>query len=124
VVEERIRQAQAEGQFDGLPLGQKCAAIDEPYDELWWVRRFLRREGLAVLPVSLEIRRDVQRELARIFTLAAEDEVRVEVAKLNERIRAANYRAVSGPPSTTCLLEADEVVAQWRLQRNDMRSSS
>jgi hypothetical protein len=47
MVEERIRQAQEEGLFDHLPgLGEKCAAIDEPYDELWWVRRVMRREGL------------------------------------------------------------------------------
>lgn len=115
VVEERIRQAQDEGQFDALPgLGEKCAAIDEPYDELWWVRRFLKREGLGPLPISLEIRRVVETELARIGKLRDESQVRAAVAKLNERIRDANYRSVSGPASTVCQLDMDEVVARWR----------
>jgi hypothetical protein len=115
LVEERIRQAQDDGQFDQLAgLGEKCAAIDEPYDELWWVRRLLKREGLGSLPISLEIRRVVEVELARIATLADENAVRAAVAKLNERIRDANYRAVHGPMSTTCQLDIDEIVARWR----------
>jgi hypothetical protein len=115
LVEERIRQAQEEGQFDELPgLGQRCAAIDEPYDELWWVRRLLKREGLASLPISLEIRRVVEVELARIAELTNEDQVRAAVERLNQRICDANYRAVSGPASTTALLDVDEVVVHWR----------
>jgi hypothetical protein len=115
LVEERIRQAQDEGQFDQLPgLGEKCAAIDEPYDELWWVRRFLKREGLGPLPISLEICRVVEVELARIAALSSEERVRTAVAALNERIRDANYRSVSGPPSTASQLDVEQVVIHWR----------
>lgn len=60
MVEDRIRQAQEEGQFDDLPgFGKKCPAIDEPYDEFWWVRRFLQREGLTTLPDGFKPQRDV-----------------------------------------------------------------
>jgi len=118
LVEERIQGAQAEGQFDNLPgFGKRCAAIDEPYDELWWVKRFLRRENLANLPISLEIRRDVERELTRIMALPDEQQVRDAVARLNEKIFQANLRAVHGPPSNTPLLEADDVVVSWRRRR-------
>ena len=125
LVEQRIRDAQSDGQFDDLPgLGEKCAAIDEPYDELWWVRRFLRREGLQTMPASLEIRREVEIELARIWELATEEAVRRVVMSLNERIRAANYRSITGPPSTTCQLEVDEVVACWRKIREQRTGSA
>lgn len=117
LIEERILAAQAEGAFENLPdFGRPCTAIDEPYDELWWVRKFMRREGLQVVPVSLEIRRTVEDELRRIAEMPTEDAVRGAVTELNEKIRDANYRSVSGPPSTTCLLDEEEVVAVWHRQ--------
>ena len=115
LVEERIQNAQDRGEFDNLPdFGKPCAAIDEPYDDLWWVRKLMRREGLAVLPASLEIRKVVEDELQRIESLRNEEDVRRAVSKLNEKIRQANYRSVNGPASTTCLLDEDAVVAGWR----------
>ena len=118
LVEERIQNAQAAGKFDNLPgFGRPCAAIDEPYEEHWWVRKLMRREGLEVLPVSLEIRRIVEKELARIASLPTEDAVRRAVAALNKKIRDANYRSVTGPASTTSLLDEEQVVAQWRERR-------
>ena len=121
LVEERIQNALAEGRFDNLPdFGQPCAAIDEPYDELWWIRRLMRREGLAVLPAILEIRKVVEDELKRIEAMTREQDVRQAVTKLNEKIRAANVRSVSGPASTTCLLEVDKVVDAWQERRFPM----
>jgi hypothetical protein len=47
VAENRIRQAIEEGKFDDLPgLGKPIPDIDEPYDPLWWVRQWVRREQL------------------------------------------------------------------------------
>jgi len=47
VAENRIREAMAEGAFDNLPgQGKPIPDIDEPYDELWWFKRWLRRENL------------------------------------------------------------------------------
>jgi DnaJ homologue, subfamily C, member 28, conserved domain len=47
IAESRIRQAMEEGQFDNLPgLGKPIPDIDEPYDPLWWVRKWMRREKL------------------------------------------------------------------------------
>ena len=47
IAEHRIRQAMEEGQFDNLPgLGKPIPDIDEPYDPLWWVRKWVRREQL------------------------------------------------------------------------------
>jgi hypothetical protein len=50
IAENRIQQAMEEGQFDDLPgAGKPIADIDEPYDPLWWVRKWVRREGLSRL---------------------------------------------------------------------------
>ncbi len=48
VAENRIREAIERGWFDGLPArGGPIDGIDEPYDPLWWLKRWVRRERLA-----------------------------------------------------------------------------
>lgn len=48
ISENRIRQAIEEGKFDDLPgTGKPIADIDEPYDPMWWVRQWMRREKLS-----------------------------------------------------------------------------
>jgi Domain of unknown function (DUF1992) len=45
IAENRIATAMEEGQFDNLPgLGQPIPDIDEPYDPLWWIKKWIRRE--------------------------------------------------------------------------------
>lgn len=47
VADNRIRQAMEEGQFDDLPgEGKPIPDIDEPYDPLWWVKKWIRREQM------------------------------------------------------------------------------
>jgi len=47
VAENRIREAMAEGQFDNLPgEGKPIPNIDDPYDENWWIKQWLRRERI------------------------------------------------------------------------------
>lgn len=47
VAENRIREAIEQGGFDNLPgAGKPLPDIDEPYDEMWWVRKWVRRERL------------------------------------------------------------------------------
>lgn len=47
IADNRIRQAEEEGQFDDLPgTGKPIPDIDEPYDPLWWVKKWIRREGM------------------------------------------------------------------------------
>ena len=113
--ELKIREAQQEGQFSGLSgFGQPIANLDEPHDEQWWIREKLKREGYSVLPPSLEIKRDVERTLAKIAEFVIENDVRREVRALNVRIREANFRSVTGPPSTQMPVDEEEIVSQWR----------
>jgi len=47
VAENQIRQAIAAGAFDRLPgAGRPFPDTADPYDALWWVRRWVRREHL------------------------------------------------------------------------------
>lgn len=119
-----IREAYDAGEFAALPgFGQPIPGIDGPDDELWWIKEKLRREQLSLLPPSLQILVDVERGLERIWTLPNERSVRREVAKLNEKIRQANYASVSGPPSTQMPLDVDEVVEQWKARTVQTRKS-
>jgi hypothetical protein len=114
-VEEQIRAAQEAGEFDHLPgFGKPIPELDEPDDELWWIKNLLKRERLSLLPPGLEILRTVEREMERILRLRSEEEVRHAVQQLNDQIRRANFAITWGPASTASLLDADEVVARWR----------
>ncbi|HET6242100.1 MAG TPA: DUF1992 domain-containing protein, partial [Arthrobacter sp.] len=47
ISDNRIQQAIEEGQFDNLPgTGKPIPDIDEPYDPMWWVKQWVRREKL------------------------------------------------------------------------------
>jgi hypothetical protein len=118
LVEQKIRQAQAEGQFDNLPgMGKPLEGLDDPSDELWWIRKKLRRENLSALPPALAIRLEVHQAIQRIQGLGDEAAVRAEIAELNEKIRKANRAATWGPPSSTPMLDVAEVVAWWNARR-------
>ena len=117
-VERQIREVQEEGAFENLPgFGKPMPELDEPEDELWWVKNLRQREKLSILPPSIEILRTVEVGLAAIRELRHEDQVRRAVAKLNEQIHKANFAITWGPPSTIGPIDAEEVVAQWRADR-------
>ncbi|HEX7010286.1 MAG TPA: DUF1992 domain-containing protein [Phycisphaeraceae bacterium] len=45
VAENKIREAMKAGAFDRLPgTGKPIADLDEPFDPMWWVKRWLQRE--------------------------------------------------------------------------------
>ena len=113
--DRQIREAQARGDFDNLPgKGKPIAGLDEPYDEMWWVKQWLRRENLSVLPPTLTLRREV--EQARELALSARTEaaVRAIVAGINAKIVEANRKPADGPPTNLMPLDVERVVGQWR----------
>ena len=116
--ERQIRKAQEAGEFDKLPgFGKPIPDLEDPHDELWWVKEKARRERLSLLPPSLQIRVDLEQTLERIADFETESQVRAEVAALNERIRAASRSAVWGPPLTTMPLDVEAILAEWRATR-------
>jgi hypothetical protein len=118
-IEELIRQAQADGQFEDLEgAGRPIPGLDAPYDPLWWVKRLMEREKLSMLPEALAIRAKVERELQAIASVPREEDVRARIAALNAEIRRANRATAEGPPTTLSPLDADAVVEAWRSRRS------
>ncbi|GDY33861.1 J-domain-containing protein [Gandjariella thermophila] len=119
-VDRQIREAQERGEFDNLPgHGKPIPDLHQPYHELWWVRNYLRREGLsaeALLPTSLQLRSELSRLPDTVRDLPTERAVRTAVHALNRRILEW-LRAPSGPHVRIRPVNADDVVAQWRAAR-------
>ncbi|MFJ8212303.1 DUF1992 domain-containing protein [Streptomyces sp. NPDC096033] len=117
-VDRQIREAADRGEFARLPgLGKPLASLDAPYDELWWIKGKLHREGFSPLPPALALRKEA--EDAREAALAAPTEAgaRAVLAEINEKIRAALRRPPPGPPLNLAEFDVEAVLAQRRTAR-------
>lgn len=122
-VDRQIRLAQERGDFDDLPGAGKPIPGGSIEDEQWWVTGYLQRENLptdALLPTPLQLRRQVEKLPEAVRGLTAEIEVRDAVAELNRQI-VDWIRAPTGPQIPVATVDADEVVAQWRADREGRR---
>ena len=109
------QKPQEAGAFDRLPgAGKPLPGLTEGYDPLWWLKKLVQREQISVLPPSLELLRKVKSELAKIWQVADEAQVRSRLLALNAEIAKVNARAAEGPPTRLGLLNVDEIVAEWR----------
>jgi len=119
LAEERIRAAQADGQFDNLPgFGRPIPGIDEEPDDNWWLKAKLMRERLSHLPPALAIRLDHEKTLASLAALKSETAVREAISALNDRIRKASFATAWGPSVDVLPLDVEQVVQQWRTPAN------
>lgn len=116
-IERQIRVAQERGELDNLPgSGKPLTGLGEPDDELWWVKNYVRREGLsteALLPTPLRLRKEIERLPETVRELHTEQAVREVVETLNLRI-VEWLRSPSGPRVPLRKVDADSVVEQWR----------
>ena len=113
--DEIIQRAQDEGVFQDLPgAGKPLPDLDKPYDPDWWAKQLVRREKISLLPPALELLRQVEAQLAIIWTLSSEAEVKRRAAALNAVIATVNARAAEGPPTRVAPLDVDALVADWR----------
>ncbi|MDQ4119359.1 MAG: DUF1992 domain-containing protein [Actinomycetota bacterium] len=121
-VEKQIREAVERGEFDDLPGKGKPlpgAGTIGPIDEDWWVRGYLRREGLstdALLPTSLQLRKQIDKLPETLRPLRDERWVRDHVSELNRQV-VEYMRHPSGPRVPIRKLDPDEIVAAWRADR-------
>jgi len=61
IAEERIRNAAKRGEFDNLEgAGKPLPGADEPWDEFWWMRKWLKREKLNKGEASRELIKALQ----------------------------------------------------------------
>ena len=112
--------AHERGDFDDLPgKGKPLSGLDGPDDEDWWVKGYLRREGLSsepLLPTPLQLRREIERLPETCRGLPDEQAVRGVVRELNRRI-AEWLHAPVGPAVPVGPVDVDAVVARWRADR-------
>jgi hypothetical protein len=114
-VERQIREGIERGEFDDLPgKGKPIPDLDGSHDELWWVRKKLKREKVSYLPPTLAVRKERDDALERIAVATREAEVRRIVEEINVRIRYVNSHATAGPPSSVMPLDVDDVLTRWR----------
>ena len=119
-IDRQIREAADRGEFDNLPgSGKPIPGRGEADDELWWVKQYIRREGLSIetlLPTPLRLRKEVERLPETVADLHTEQAVRDVVNKLNLRIMDW-LRAPSGPQVLLLPVDVADVVRQWRATR-------
>jgi hypothetical protein len=126
-VEAAIRQAQEAGRFDNLPgRGEPIPGAGEPDDDLWWVKGWVKREGLeteAMLPPWLRLRKEVETLPERVRALSSERSVRTLVEELNREIRR-ELVLPTGPKAPPPPLDVDGVVATWAAERAERRRAA
>ncbi|WP_367323495.1 DUF1992 domain-containing protein [Streptomyces sp. HUAS ZL42] len=118
-VDKQIHDAQSRGEFDRLPGAGKPLppGTDTSYDELWWIKRKMAREGLAVLPPSLALRKEAEDTLAAAFAAPSERIVRKLLTDVNAKIRDMMFKPPPGPPLGMKPYDVEDVVRQWRERR-------
>ncbi|MFE5038551.1 MULTISPECIES: DnaJ family domain-containing protein [unclassified Streptomyces] len=118
-VDKQIQDAQRRGEFDRLPgAGEPLpAALETSYDELWWIKRKMAREGLAVLPPTLALRKEAEDALAAAYAAPSERIVRKIITDVNVKIRDMMFKPPPGPPLGKKPYDVEEVVREWRERR-------
>ncbi|GHJ48155.1 DUF1992 domain-containing protein [Catellatospora sp. TT07R-123] len=118
-IDRQIREAQERGDFDDLPgTGKPLPGAGEVLPEDWWLRDLARRENLAgALPATLLLRRDIEDLPDKVARKLSEAAVRAMVAEINTRVVRANRGLLNGPAVVLGLVDADQVVRDWKARR-------
>ncbi|MFJ5706469.1 MULTISPECIES: DUF1992 domain-containing protein [unclassified Streptomyces] len=118
-VDKQIREATERGEFRELPgFGKPLQDDAAPYDELWWVKRKLHREGVAVLPPALQLRKDAEDAAAAVAEARSESQVRRILGEINTKIAEALRRPPAGPPLNLTPFDVEAELARWRAARD------
>ncbi|MGY5036240.1 DnaJ family domain-containing protein [Streptomyces sp. 900116325] len=117
-VDKQIREAEQRGDFSQLPgFGKPLPDIDRPYDETWWIKAKMQREGVSMLPPALALRKEAEDTRAAVSEARSEAEVRRMLTEVNEKIEAAIRRPPPGPLLNMRPFDIDAVVEAWRGER-------
>ncbi|MER6445141.1 DUF1992 domain-containing protein [Streptomyces venezuelae] len=119
-VDRQIREATERGEFEDLPgWGKPLASLDAPYDELWWIKGKMHREGFAVLPPALALRKEAEDALEKARAARSERQVRDILTEINEKIAAALRMPPPGPPLGLTEFDVEAEVRTWRRDHRD-----
>jgi hypothetical protein len=114
-IDRQVREADERGEFEDLPgAGQPIADLHRPYDPMWWVKAKLRREGLTYMSPSVALRKEAHDVYEAALEARSEAEVRKLIGEINEKIREANRKGITGPALMLLPLDSERVVREWR----------
>ena len=118
-IDRQVREATERGEFEDLPgTGKPIPDLDKPHDEMWWVKRKLRDEGLTYLPPSLALRKEVSEARTAALQASSEAEARRIIEDINETIREANRTGIRGPALMLVPFDVDRFLEEWRGQQS------
>ncbi|MGN2641229.1 DUF1992 domain-containing protein [Nocardia takedensis] len=119
-IDKQVREAAERGEFENLAgAGKPIPGAGSPIDENWWLRGYLRREGVSgdvMLPTSLRLRREVERFPDGLGEFDSADEVRAACADLNARI-VDWMRVPQGPMVPMGLVDVEDMLTRWSALR-------
>ncbi|MGJ7420515.1 DUF1992 domain-containing protein [Streptomyces cinereoruber] len=118
-VDKQIREAAERGEFRSLPgFGKPLPDDSAPYDELWWIKGKMHREGASVLPPSLALRKEAEDAEAAVAEAVSESRVRRILGEVNAKIAEALLRPPAGPPLNLRPFDVEAMVERWRAGRS------
>ena len=120
-IHKQIRDAETRGEFDRLPgVGEPLPPeVESTYDELWWIKRKMAREGFSVLPPALALRNEAEDALEAALAAPSERIVRKIIGEINDKVREMMFKPPPGPPLGKKPYDVEDVVRQWRERRAD-----
>ncbi|MEV8530501.1 DUF1992 domain-containing protein [Streptomyces sp. NPDC051211] len=117
-VDKQIREAAERGDFASLSgFGKPLPDDAAPYDELWWIKGKLHREGVSVLPPALALRKEAEDAVEAVAEARTEARVREILTAVNDKIAAAIRRPPPGPPLNLKPFDVAAMVEEWRARR-------
>lgn len=117
-VDRQVREAMERGEFDNLPgAGQPLPGLTGHDDEDWWVKRFVERERISLLPTTLALARELAELPETLAGVRDEATVRRRIEDLNDRVHYTHRHRVDGPPLVLTPVDVEAAVAEWRTNR-------
>ena len=114
-IDHQVREATERGEFDDLPgAGRPIPDLDKPFDELWWVKDKLRREGLTYMSPSVALRKEARDAYEAALEARTDAEARRILEAINEKIRNANRSGIAGPPLMLVPHDVEGVIRERR----------
>jgi hypothetical protein len=119
-IDRQVREATERGEFDNLPgAGKPIPNLRKPFDELWWVKDKLRREGLTYMSPSVALRKEAYNAREAALSARSEAHVRQIIDRINEKIRDANRNGIPGPPLMLVPYDVERIIGEWRSSNSD-----
>jgi hypothetical protein len=108
-----VRKAIERGDFDDLPGNGKPLDMPDRHDPDWWLKNLLKREGLVLLPPSIQLRKEDAALDERLDQMWNEADVRLEIEEFNRKVIRGRYQPPAGPPLVTMPRDVEATLAAW-----------